>query len=188
MITLVLFSAFLGFAVKYIDEVFDEGHFSKTTAYLLAAIAIPLSAYLLITDFYYRQLLLAIILSVFLSRKVDNRIFQLFIVVPFGLGLAYHLLIAPLTLDWVIVGTAAIAGLLDELGNNWVEQHPCNCFVSSFFQHRWAMKLLVLGFGWVNLLPISYVVAFLVFDGTYETVSSASALSFSSEARQVLTS
>jgi hypothetical protein len=77
---------------------------------------------------------------------------------------------------------------LDELGNNWVEQHPCNCFVSSFFQHRWAMKLLVLGFGWVNLLPISYVVAFLVFDGTYETVSSASALSFSSEARQVLTS
>lgn len=179
MIVLVLLSAFLGFAVKYIDEVFDEGHFSKSTAYLLGAIAIPISTYLLVTDFYLRQLLLAIFLSVFLSRKVDNRIFQLFFAALFAVGLAYHLAIAPLTLNWVLVSAAAIAGLLDELGNNFVEQRQCNCFVSSFFQHRWVLKLLVLWCGWANLLPISHVVAFLVFDGTYETVGSASKLSFS---------
>ncbi len=182
MIALVLFSAFLGFAVKYIDEVFDEGHFSKSTAYLLAAIAIPISTYLFVTDYYCRQLLLAISISVLVTHKVDNRIFQLLIAVLFGVGLAYHHIVAPLSLNWVIIGTAAIAGLLDELGNDIVDRNKCNCFVSSFFQHRWALKLLVLGFGLVNFISIDHVVAFLVFDGTYETVNSASELLFSPKA------
>jgi hypothetical protein len=177
MIAPVLVCGFLGFAVKYIDEVFDEGRFSKSTAYLLGAIAIPASIYLFVTDFYSRQLMLAILLGVFLARKVDNRVFQLIFAAIVGLGLAYHLAIAPLAIDWLLVGTAALAGVLDELGNNMVDRNQCNCFVTSFFQHRWALKLLVLGCGWANLLPISHVLAFLVFDGAYETVGSASELS-----------
>ncbi|MBW4621678.1 MAG: hypothetical protein KME17_20230 [Cyanosarcina radialis HA8281-LM2] len=177
MIALVLLSGFLGFAVKYIDEVFDEGRFSKSTAYLLGAIAIPVSTYLFVTDFYWRQLLLAIFLGVLFACKVDNRAFQIFFAATFGLGLAYHLTIAPLTINWLFVGTAALAGVLDELGNDTVDRYQCNCFVTSFFQHRWALKLLVLGFGWANLLPIGHVLAFLVFDGAYETVGSASELS-----------
>lgn len=39
-----------------------------------------------------------------------------------------------------------------------------------------------------NLLPIERVVAFLVFDGAYETVSSASELDFSTESQQALIS
>lgn len=164
----------VGMSIKYIDQAFDMGVFSKKIATLLAVPTGVLMGVMMVLDPPSASIFLAIALAVAAANKIDNIAFRI------GIGL---LILIPvffsniIQLLWLPFGLLFLAGLADEFGNDWSDNYRSNHrsqkktlfgnTASFFFSHRMIMKLAMLGLVAFQQLPLAYFPAFLLFDLGY---------------------
>ncbi len=161
---------FLGALLAAIDAAFDRAAFSKRAAFLLAIPTALLFAFTMLSSAPAATILMAVLLSCLLGRKVDNLAFfvgAIIVVAVLYWASAFSFLIAPL-----IVLT--IAGVLDEVGNNYADKNTVKVkFVELFFRYRFFMKIAVLAFALLGAFEMVYFAAFLLFDIAYGRVAAS---------------
>ena len=170
-ILIIIAFAIIGAGLKYIDDAFDEDIFSKRIAMLIAPIIVIVAVILAIKDEASQTILFSILLAVLIGGKVDNLVFKLssiafllLLFLPsFGLYGAINFLWIPLV---IITST----GVIDERGNDYIEKNKTNELTNFFFEHRFSMKIGMLTVCAFQFLPWLYLLAFLAFDGAYESV------------------
>jgi hypothetical protein len=161
---LVASFAIIGGGLKYIDEAFDEGIFDKRIAAFLATILIIIWIGLSVLDPISGSILLAIILGVLFTGKIDNTVFETSTAAIFG---------ALIFLGKFLIGPVlflAIAGVIDEKGNDYVDSHRSNSIIEFFFLHRFTMKIGLFILCLTGVFAYYYLIAFLLFDVAYDAM------------------
>lgn len=166
MYFLVLAFALIGGGLKYVDDAFDEGLYSKKRATGVAGLLVVLWIALSLLDAYSATILTAVLLGVLLSGKVDNPPFKVsaLLIVLTTLTLADgSILLLPLAV-------LTVFAVLDEKGNDYVDRNRVSWKIGFFFAHRFAFKLALLAVCALSMVPFLYFLAFLCFDIAYDSV------------------
>lgn len=160
----------LGAGIKYIDDAFDENKFSKKIALVIAPILGILWAYTMLIDGVSATILLAVLCGVLFKGKIDNyaHLGGLFVILIIIALAGVELMILPLIF-------LAPFALLDEVGNDVIDYNKkyfngdryWHKFVRYFFDQRWLLKLAILGFVLLGVVPFYFFLAMLLFDGAY---------------------
>ena len=163
----------LGGGIKYIDDAFDTNIFSKKLAYILAPFLAVLGFYCMMINPISATILLAIVAGVFIKGKIDNLAFisAFIMVLILALSLGVELMILPL----ILLSAAAI---LDEIGNDFIDSKKAtldkdrfiNKFALYYFGHRWVLKTAILFLVFLNVVPLYFFGAILLFDYSYVAV------------------
>jgi len=167
----------LGAGIKYIDDAFDKKTFSKLIAIVIAPLLSILGAYSMIIDPVSATILLAVLCGVLLKGKIDN--------IAFGLGFALVILIITLAgIQFLILPLILLtaAAVLDEVGNDYIDgkkdelnmKNPLHVFGKYFFGHRWIMKSAIIFLVMLNMIPLFFLLAMILFDYAYVTVNAYS--------------
>ena len=159
--------AILGGGIKYIDDAFDEKTFSKISALLFMPLLAVFGAVVMTLSAESATILGAIVVAVFLKGKIDTIAFKIglisLIAILFFMGFFNFL--------WIPLIIIAIAGVLDEVGNDYVDKHlNVRKPIRLFFEFRFVMKLAVLYFAAVGTFAWFYFFAFIAFDIAYALV------------------
>ena len=167
----------LGAGIKYIDDAFDEKTFNKTLALIITPLLSILGVYAMMIDPVSATILLAVVCGVFIKGKVYNYAFLTggIIVISLAFVLGINFLIIPL----IILSTAAV---LDEVGNDFIDRkkhrlnmrNPAHIFARYFFGHRWIMKTAIIFLVILNIVPVFFVFAMILFDYSYLGVTAYS--------------
>ena len=64
----------------------------------------------------------------------------------------------------------SLTGIIDEKGNDYVDTHKTNKIVAFFFLHRFTMKVGLLALSLAGIFALDYLLAFLFFDISYDTI------------------
>lgn len=165
----------LGAGIKYIDDAFDEKTYSKMKALLLSPVIAIFWVFVMYLSAPAATILGAIFLAVLLRNKVDNIGFHVgAIAIIFVIALLYFFKIV--NFDWPVLIFLTVAGILDEIANDWVDTHPkVHPAVYTFFEWRFIMKIAVFICVLLNFFRIEYFLAFLGFDIAYASVALYSA-------------
>ncbi|MFZ2070547.1 MAG: hypothetical protein WAV32_02870 [Halobacteriota archaeon] len=164
---IILAFAVIGGGLKYIDDAFDEDLFSKKIAMLIAPIIVIAWICLSLFDSVSATILFSILFAVLLTGKIDNLVFKMS-----SIALIIILCLTQiLSLLWIPLVTLTSMGVADEKGNDYADNHGTLKLSEFFFSHRFCVKIGVLGLCMLSLLPWLYLIAFLAFDGSYESVS-----------------
>ncbi len=160
----------LGGGIKYIDDAFDEKTFSKSRAILLSPVIAVFWVLMMYVSVTSATILGAIFLAVLFRNKVDNIGFHVgALAIVTGLIILY--LVKVVDFYWGPLVFLTIAGVLDEVGNDYVDRHPEVIKpVYFFFEYRFIMKLAVLLLVLLGYFGFEYFIAFLGFDIAYATV------------------
>ncbi len=162
--TLIIFGV-IGGGLKFIDEAFDEDVFDKRFAMVLTPILVVLWVWVSVVDKVSAVILFSILLGVLLTGKIDNFVFKIStiaLIVFFALrGLGPYLI--PLVF-------LTLMGIVDEKGNDFVDNNSANKVVEFFFLHRFSMKFGIMLLCAVSYFSPIYLVAFLCFDIAYDSV------------------
>ena len=162
--TLIIFG-FIGGGLKFIDAVFEEDIFDKRFAMVLTPILVVLWLWVSVVDTVSAVILFSILLGVLLTGKIDNFIFKISaiaLIVFFDLrGLGPYLI--PLVF-------LTLMSIVDEKGNDFVDNNSANKVVEFFFLHRFSMKFGIMLLCVASYFSPIYLVAFLCFDVAYDLV------------------
>jgi hypothetical protein len=170
-IATILAFAVIGAGLKYIDDAFDEDKFSKKIAVLIAPIIVMVACTVAIKDTASRTILFSILLSVLIGGKVDNLIFKVSsIAFLLLLSLPSFYLYGTMDFFWIALIIITITGVIDEKGNDYVDENKTNKLTHFFFEHRFSMKIGMLTVCVFQFLGWLYLFAFLAFDGAYESI------------------
>jgi hypothetical protein len=163
---IILAFATIGAGLKYIDDAFDEDTFSKKKAIMVAPIIMLIWISLSLFDPISATILFAIILAVLITGKIDNPIFKVCTIL-----LIFILLLTQFqNLLWIPLIFLTLMGVIDEKGNDYVDNHATHKLVEFFFSYRVGMKIAVLSLCIVTIIPWLYLFAFLAHDVSYELV------------------
>ena len=167
---LLLAYPILGAGIKYIDAAFDEKTFNKKIAYFVAPLLGILWAYTMMISPISATILLAVLIGVVVKGKIDNyaHLAGLVVILPIIFLTGIELMILPLIF-------LASAALLDEVGNDIIDNNKkylnnnkiWQKFVVYFFDHRWLMKIAILGIAIIGIIPFYFFLAMLMFDYSY---------------------
>jgi len=170
-ILIILAFAVIGAGLKYIDDAFDEDVFSKKIALIIAPVIVIVACILAIKDTASQTILFSILLAVLIGGKVDNLIFKVssiaFLLLLF---LPSFYLYGTMNFLWMPLIIITITGIIDEKGNDYVDENKTNKLIHFFFEHRFSMKIGVLTACAFQFLGWFYLFAFLAFDGAYESI------------------
>ncbi len=155
----------LGGGIKFVDDALDEGIFNKKIAIMLTPFLVALWIFLCIQNKYAATILTAILLSVILGGKIDNKVFLFCTLAIIG-----AILIFGNGLMWIPLIFLALLGVIDEKGNDYVDRKRTNIITDFFFKHRMTMKLGIFILYLLNIIPLNYALAFLLFDIAYDAV------------------
>jgi len=165
--------AILGGGIKYVDDAFDEKTFKKRNAMILAPVLGILWGYTCLINQFAGTLLLAILLSVLLTGKIDNYGHLL------GLAIIIALLIlAGLQVEYVPLIVLVVGGIIDETGNDLMDEKAesftfngaIKNFLIYFFKYRFMMKIVVVILTVVGMIPLYLFGAFILFEVSYHLV------------------
>jgi hypothetical protein len=169
MILLLMSFAFLGGAIKYVDQAYDESAFSIRSANVLAVLAGFLMGFLMAADSpFSTAFFISMLISLSVAKKVDNLAFvagSLIAVVSFIL-LSSQYSISVLIMPIVIF---LVTGLLDEIADGVAHKRELTGWAERFITYRpfsdFAMVgMILLGwFSWICLLLyLCFTVAYMV--------------------------
>ncbi|UCD13211.1 MAG: hypothetical protein JSW60_06540 [Thermoplasmatales archaeon] len=160
----------LGAGIKYIDDAFDEHRFNKKIALAVAPMLGILWAYTMLIDVVSATILLAVLCGVLFKGKIDNyaHFAGLFVILAIVAFAGVELMILPLIF-------LAPFALLDEVGNDVIDYNKrylngdrlWHKFVRYFFDQRWLLKLAILVFVLLGIVPFYFFLAMLLFDAAY---------------------
>lgn len=171
VILLLLGYAFIGGSIKYIDQAFDEGVFSKKIALLLAVLSGVIMAYFIAFDSSSAIIFIAIILGVAISRKIDNIAFYIGISVVLIATVVYRYFTNTLTIEWVPIAILTLGGFIDEVGNDMADRNQIRGWIKKFFDDRFMMKVTLAVLVFLGTFHWIYLIAFLVWDGAYTLIA-----------------
>ena len=164
-VAFILAYAAIGFGVKYIDEFYDEGVYSKKIALLFVAICSIFISLLSAIDKYSMAIFFAIIFGVAIGGKIDNIAFKTGAVLTLFLAfLIKSLFFYTNIIDFAyfVFGVLLIMCILDEeldqLG------HKRNIKI---FKTRPFMKIAMILLWLAQNIAFIYVLAFFAFDIAY---------------------
>ena len=164
---IILAFAIIGAGLKYIDDAFDEDKFSKKKAIAIAPIIALIWIAISLCDPISATILFSILLAVLLSGKIDNLIF----------GVCTFIVLSALFLTqmsailWTPLFFLTLMGIIDEKGNDYIDNHETYRLVELLFSYRSCMKIAMLSLCILSVIPWLYLFAFLAFDASYELVS-----------------
>ena len=166
----LLYFGILGAGIKYIDAAYDDKIFNKKIALGIAPFLGILWAYTMLINPVAATILLAVIIGVLFKGKIDNiahfaGLLVIFAIIFFA---GVQLMVIPLVF-------LAIAALLDEVGNDFVDKRKSKLdmnkfshqFVVSFFDQRWVLKVAILILGFIGIIPLVFFLAMASFDYAY---------------------
>jgi len=164
-IAFVLAYAIIGYGLKYIDEVYDEGVYNKKIALLFVAICSIFMSYLSAIDSYSMAIFFAIIFGVAIGGKIDNIAFKIGAVLTLFLTFLIKYLffyIDIIEFDYFAFGVLLIMCILDEEVDRLGHKRGIKILNSRPFM-KIAMVLL-----WIaQSIAFIYVLAFFAFDIAY---------------------
>jgi len=163
-VLLIIAFAIIGAGLKYIDCAFDEDVFNKRIAIAIVPVILVVWIYISILDAFAATILFAVLYAVLLSGKVDN--------VAFLMSAVVLLLILTIMINiiWLPLVALTLFGIMDEKGHDYIDTHRVNNIYIYLFKYRLCMKLCLFCLCACSVFPWIYVIAFLVFDISYETV------------------
>ncbi|MFC2163136.1 hypothetical protein ACFLRF_05595 [Candidatus Altiarchaeota archaeon] len=161
--------SFIGASLKYIDQVYDEGIYNRRIAHLLSVITGLMMGILITFNPAAAIILLAIIIAVGITQKLDNLPFQITALLAIGIpAMITALPVFPgyeFTLAWVPLFMLTVAGFLDEYLDGYGDKTK-----KWILTIRPTMKLMMLALVFMGTFHIIYFIAFLSFDFSYITV------------------
>jgi len=128
--------------------------------------------YTMFIDVASATILLAILLGVLLKGKIDNyaHLLGMVIIIAGVVLLGVQLLIIPLVI-------LTLAALFDEVGNDFIDKrnylnsnNKFSKFVGYFYDQRWLTKVVILVLAALNIIPLYFFLAMILFDGAYLTM------------------
>ncbi len=185
--------ALLGAGIKYADQAYDIGVFNKRKANIVAVLTAILMVLLIVFDSPSTIILLSILFTVAITKKIDNIAFYI------GTGILLLILLTAMflgigdqnvSLMWLPFSVLLFSGIIDEIGNDWsdvrckkkrmynlknnlrnnFDNSPIKEFLEVFFAHRWTLKLTLFLLTVTTFFPYLYLIAFILFDLTYALV------------------
>jgi hypothetical protein len=164
----------IGAGIKYVDAAFDDETFNKKLAIIIAPIIAMVIVYAMFVNSVSATILLAVVIGVLFTGKIDNiaHILGVVVIFPFIYLLGIEFLFIPL-------GILVLGGIIDELGNDFIDKRKDKFtmgpvyqkFLMYFFEHRWTLKIVILGFILLGLFPWYFFFAMFLFDYAYLSVS-----------------
>lgn len=170
LIILIAGFGFLGGGIKYVDQAFDENLYNRKLAYLTALACGILMGWFIAMDYQAAAILIAIVLGVAITRKIDNLAFMagtlLVLATPLVVGYSAKLIL----INWPLLLALTVAAIVDEVGNDLADDGKIKGWTGKFFEYRSTMKVAVLGVFAAGFLGGEYVAAFFAFDIAYTLV------------------
>jgi hypothetical protein len=151
--------AFLGGAIKFIDQAYDEKAFSIRSANIVAIMAGLIMGYLMAKDSpFSTAFYAAMLISLVMAKKIDNRAFAMGTVLAVASLLAFY---PSSDVQWMLWPIAAflVAGFVDEVADGMVDRYHLEGGLQMFLNYRpfsdIALFIMVLAgtFSWIYLLP-----------------------------------
>lgn len=173
LLTILLY-AFLGGAIKYIDQAYDESSYSLRSAGTLAVMAGVSMGYLMARDSpFSTAFFAAMLISLVLARKIDNRAFAL------GTALAVASLLAfypSSTVSWTLVPLVLflVAGFVDEVADGLVDKYRLEGFLQLFLNYRPFSDFALFGMMLAGMFPWAYLLPYFGFTLSYMFVERCS--------------
>jgi len=181
---LVVAYALIGSGMKYVDQAFDFGVFSKKSAIIMTIPGAILVGMLMAINDSSATIFFAIILGVALTKKIDNIAFQMSL---FFLMLVPIFLSEYVKVEWLPFVLLFMAGVADEYTSDWadskIKQRIYDTtrdikrkitlkqqILEMLFEHRIIMKLVILLLIVFRVFHPIYLIAFLAFDLSYTAV------------------
>jgi hypothetical protein len=169
---LIVSYGFLGSGIKYIDQAYDVGIFSRSKAIFMGAIMGLLMGAVISKDPISAMFFLSFIIFALISRKIDNPAFIVGTIVVF-LVPAANLIFdsANYEVNWLILFVLIFSGWIDEEGNDLADRKRINGLLRRFFEYRSFMKIIVFLMAAFSVIPWIYFIAFMTYDLSYLAVS-----------------
>lgn len=151
--------AFLGGSIKFIDQAYDEKAFSVRAANIVAVMAGLIMGYLMANDSpFSTAFYAAMLISLVMARKIDNRAFALGTVLAVAALLAFY---PSSDVQWSLWPIAAflVAGFVDEVADGLVDRYELTGPLQMFLNYRpfsdIALFIMILAgtFSWIYLVP-----------------------------------
>jgi hypothetical protein len=166
---LIVTFAFLGYAIKYIDQAYDENEYSIKSANLVAITAGVLMGTLMAFDSpFSTAFFIAMIISLVLAKKIDNVAFAAGSVIAFAV-MGLFMLNTNVTFLVVPIALFLFAGFVDEIVDGFAHKHKLGNLAEKFCHYRPFSDFALIGmmafgmFGWIYLLPyFSFTIAYML--------------------------
>jgi hypothetical protein len=164
---LVVLYAFLGGAIKFIDQAYDEERYSRKLANLIAIVAgITMGGLMALDSPFSTAFYGAMILSLVLARKIDNRAFLAGTLIA-----AFTLLVLwPVTGPEVLLAPLVIfilAGFLDEVVDDLAQKARAPKIVRWVMLYRPLSDVALVAMMLLGWFPWYYLVPYFAFTFAY---------------------
>jgi hypothetical protein len=168
-IILIVTFAFLGYAIKYIDQAYDEHEFSIRSANLVAITAGVLMGTLMAFDSpFSTAFFIAMIISLVLAKKIDNVAFAAGSLIAF-IVMGVFMLDTSVTFLWVPIVLFLLAGFVDEVVDGFAHKHKLGYIAEKFCHYRPFSDFALFGmiafgmFDWIYILPyFSFTISYML--------------------------
>ncbi|MCK5176321.1 MAG: hypothetical protein KAQ92_01220 [Candidatus Aenigmarchaeota archaeon] len=167
-IALVLSYAIIGYGLKYIDEVYDEGVYNKKIALLFVVVCSIFISYLSAIDNYSMAIFFAIIFGVAIGGKIDNNAFKTGVALTISLTFLmkyFFLHTDMIEFSYFVFFVLLIMCVLDEELDK--EGHKKG---KKIHKTRPFMKITIFLLWMSQSITGVYVLAFFAFDIAYEYI------------------
>ncbi len=174
LLLIILLYAFLGGAIKYIDQAYDERSYSLRSAGTLAVMSGVTMGYLMAWDSPFSTAFFsAMLISLVLARKIDNRAFALGTVLAVASLLAFY---PSSSVSWTVLPIAVflLAGFVDEIADGLVDRYGLQGFLQVFLNYRPFSDFALFGMVLAGLFPWAYLLPYFGFTISYMFVERCS--------------
>ena len=170
LILIVLAYPLLGGLIKYGDQSYDSGRFSKRISLILALPAGLIMGSLILWDKSSATIFIGMLLALLFAAKYDNLAFKLGFAVAAVFAL-FSFLNFPNNFDLLGAGLILMSAFADEIGSDQADRSSSRSFVWRFMKERPFMKVTVVFLCAVGIInSFAYLFAFLAFDLAYSFV------------------
>ncbi len=173
---MMLLWAFEGFALKYVDQVVDEGrNVHRIILWTVMSIAGVAAGFFMVTDAFTGGSVLALVFAMILAKKIDNKLWFNQIIIVFGSYIVFlNLFVAHFA--WLIAGYlevfvvfifVLVFSVVDEYVHAACEKAPRA--IKWFGEWRFVMKIVVVLMAiFLPQVEWYHAASWILFDSIYE--------------------
>jgi hypothetical protein len=170
LLLIVLAFPLLGGLIKYGDQSYDSGRFSKRISFVLALPGGVLMGSLILWDKGSATIFIGMLVALLIAAKYDNPAFKLGFAVAAVFALVSFINF-PNNFDLLGAGLVALSAFADEVGSDRADKSGSRSVLWRAMKERPFMKAAVLFLCAVGIInSFAYLFAFLAFDLAYSFV------------------
>ena len=187
LVVLVLLYIFIGGAIKFVDQAYDEGEWSLKGAFFLAVVVGAVMGLLAaIDDPFSTAFFWAMLISLILARKVDNAAFLACAVVAIGVFAVIALMQGSIIFLPLAFAAFMVAGFIDEIADGYAHKKQMGVWMDRFLHYRpfsdFAMVAMVL----LGVFPAAMLIPYFAFTISYNLVERISPIDMGSSLKGLL--